>query len=62
MIKIKGYLTTHEVAEIFCVDVQTVRNWIRIGVLPAFKLRKNYFISVEDVMNLEERYKKNVFD
>jgi len=51
----RRYLTTQEVADILRVRVETVRNYIKRGVLPAVKLGRDYRIAAEDVDLLQPR-------
>lgn len=44
----KEYLTPKEIAEILDVHEETVRRYIRIGDLPAIKLRGVYRVKRED--------------
>lgn len=41
--------TTEEVADYFHVRVETIREWVKKGVLPAFKAGKSYLYSQQDV-------------
>jgi excisionase family DNA binding protein len=45
----EGFLTPAEVAELLRLRVQTVYEYIRLGRLPAVRLRKGYRISREDL-------------
>jgi len=48
----RRYLTTQEVADILRVRVETVRSYIKRGILPAVKLGRDYRIAAEDVDRL----------
>jgi len=48
----RRYLTTQEVADILRVRVETVRSYIKRGMLPAVKLGRDYRIAAEDVDRL----------
>lgn len=45
----EGFLTPAEVAELLRLRVQTVYEYIRLGRLPAVRLRKGYRVSREDL-------------
>jgi len=45
----EGFLTAQEVAELLRLRVQAVYEYIRLGRLPAVRLRKGYRISREDL-------------
>jgi len=46
--------TIYEVAEIFGVHWQTVRNWIREGRIKAVKIGKSVRISIEEIERLKK--------
>jgi len=46
------YLTTQEIAEKLKVNILTIRRWIGIGKLPAFRIGKAYRIRKEDFERL----------
>ena len=48
----RRYLTTQNVADLLQVRVETVRNYIKQGKLPAAKLGRDYRIAAEDVERL----------
>jgi len=48
----RRYLTTQQVADILKVRVETVRNYIKQGKLPAAKLGRDYRIAAEDAEGL----------
>lgn len=57
----KEYLTPKEIAEILDVHEETVRRYIRIGDLPAIKLRGVYRVKREDFEKfLENRRTKKL--
>ena len=43
-----------EVAELFGVHYQTVRNWINSGEIKAIKIGGQYFITKEEVERLQK--------
>jgi excisionase family DNA binding protein len=53
----EGFLTPAEVAELLRLRVQTVYEYIRLGRLPAVRLRKGYRISREDLAEFLEASK-----
>ena len=50
----EDFLTPAEVAELLRLRVQTVYEYIRLGRLPAVRLRKGYRISREDLAEFLE--------
>ncbi len=48
-------LTVPQVAEVFQVTAQTIRNWIDQGLLPAVRVGRAYRIRQEDVTTLMDR-------
>jgi excisionase family DNA binding protein len=46
------FLTVEQVAQTFRVTPQTIRNWIKGGMLPATKYGKSYRVLSEDVTAL----------
>ncbi len=51
--------TVPEVAEIYHIDIQTVRAWIKYGLLTAMKLGKSYYIKESDILKFEEKMTTN---
>ena len=43
------YLSTQEVADKLCVSYLSVYYWIKDGILPAYKFRREFRISVTDL-------------
>jgi excisionase family DNA binding protein len=52
--------TTKEVAEIFKVKDATVRDWIKQGDLPAFKVKSYYRITEPDLNEFANEQFKNL--
>jgi excisionase family DNA binding protein len=48
-------LTVPQVAEVFQVTAQTIRNWIDQGLLPAVRVGRAYRIRQDDVTKLMDR-------
>ncbi|MBA7579572.1 hypothetical protein ES708_21443 [subsurface metagenome] len=46
--EMKHYYTTQEIADLLEVTYGTAYSWIKEGVLPAYKFRREYRISVRD--------------
>jgi len=53
--EVRVLLTVPEVAAIFQVTAQTIRNWIDHGTLPAFRVGRAFRVSRRDVDALLER-------
>jgi len=49
------YLTPKDVARIYSISEQTVKNWLRSGKLPGFKVGKVWRISHDDLIKLHEK-------
>lgn len=52
------FITTEEVAKQLCMTPYTVRKYIRMGILQAIRIGKQYLIQQEDVNHLLEKIKK----
>lgn len=51
-------MSCKDVAEIYDVKVITVWEWIRKGKLPALKIGKQYRITQNDLVQLEQNFAK----
>lgn len=55
MIKLPGWWTPREVANLYRVHTETIYRWIRKGKLPATRISRNlYRIRLEDVLALTD--------
>ena len=54
------YLTTQEVADKIGVSYLVVYFWIKDGLLPAYRFRRNYRIRIEDLNKFIQDKKVNV--
>jgi excisionase family DNA binding protein len=52
-------MTVREVANYFRVSRVTVWRWCQDGVIPAFRIGRNWRIRYEDLLNLEECLKND---
>lgn len=43
------YVSTQEVAKVYCVKVSTICRWIREGKIPAYKLGKFYRMKLSEL-------------
>ena len=46
-----------EVANIYGIQVRTVWDWIRKKKLPAVRIGKQYYVSADDLRQLESKHK-----
>ena len=58
----KKYLTCKEVAERYQVKVATVWDWVRSGILPAYKLGRIYRVDEDCLREFELRFHHEVSD
>jgi excisionase family DNA binding protein len=49
------YITTEELAQIYNVNIQTVRRWVRTGKIKGRKIGKRFFIQ-KDEANIDEKH------
>lgn len=54
-IKPEGVYTLKQAAEYLQVHVNTVRRWVKQGIIPAFKVGKFWRIYGRDLLNLDKR-------
>ena len=54
------YIKTSEVAEMFGVTRQTIRNWIDKGLLAAVKLDNCHYVTIESVEAIEDKFSEIV--
>lgn len=47
----RNLLTRRQVSEILCIDLSTVHNWTKSGILPAYRLGGRVYYKITDIEN-----------
>jgi excisionase family DNA binding protein len=55
----KEFLTPEEMATLFGITQETLRNWRRQGILPFFRINNTIRFSRSDVMGCLNKFKRN---
>lgn len=54
--KAERLITVEEAANFFNVHIDTITQWIKGGLLPAFKVNRTYRIKMEDLQHFFEQH------